>query len=137
MRLIIGQRQSGRTTKLLELAARYQRENDKHVCVIIAHNMDMAEWLSKGVMRRHVELWFESNGQRGLDPSRTIIEHANGFGMRNRGRSWSNDLGEVRPHHVFAFVDDVDLLRPGAWDQLNQELTMHGVAVAAVTIEVK
>lgn len=137
MRLIIGGRQSGRTTRLLEMAAKYQRDNDKHTCLIIAHTQHTAEWLAKEIMVVHVQDWFNSGGEMGLDPARTIVECAAHFEYRARGQWWSNDDGTVKPHHVFAFIDNVDLIQPPGYDILNQELTLRGVAVAAVTIEAK
>lgn len=135
MRLITGHRQSGRTTRLCELAARYQRENPKHVCLLIAPTVARATWLSQEVMRTHILEWFDTGGELGLDPARTVIEHRGDFSHRNRGNTWANPDGEMRPHHVFAFVDDVNEYSQEEWDHLNNELTMLGVAVAGVVVE--
>lgn len=136
MRIIMDQRARGRTEALLDAASKLQESNPGFVVILIAPYMQRADYLSRRVMER-IQIWLDGEEDRGLDPARTLVEHAQYIGMRLRGRSlvMSNTMhvpGQPSPaHKVFAFIDDADELGQGVWDNLMDDLTASGVAVAA------
>jgi hypothetical protein len=121
-------RAMGRTTRLLDAAASLQESHDKHVTLILAPYHQRAHYLSSMAYER-IQWWLEGETQGGvLDPARTIVDSVDGWAHRNRGKRWTDTPGE---HHTFAFIDDADELGQRAWDNIMDDLTVHGIAVSA------
>lgn len=137
MKVIMGRRATGRTERLLVAAAALQLRHDEFVVVFVAPTHRRAHYLSTRVFEL-IEGWQGMTAAPVLDPSRTIVDSAQGLGSRLRGSATVTALTEHTPgnpspsHKVFAFIDDADALGQVAYDQLMDDLTRAGVAVSAV-----
>lgn len=130
MMIIMDRRGHGRTERLLLAAEALQDRHPNLTALFIAPYFQRADYMSRRVMER-INLWLDGEGE-GLDPARTIVEHAGDIGMRLRGgRLDGASTTPGDPHRVFAFIDDADELGQHAWDRLMDDLTVNGIAVSA------
>lgn len=131
VRIIMDRRAHGRTEQLLLAAEEMQQRHDNLTALLIAPYHQRAEYLASRAMER-IDVWMSGEEGGGLDPARTIVEHAGDIGWRLRGGRLAG--ASMRPgdsHKVFAFVDDADDLGQVRWDRMMDDLTVNGIAVSA------
>ena len=120
---IHGDRQTGRTTRLVEEAAKLQEEVPVALVLFIAPYVQRAQFLS-GVV--HASCMAYTQGERGCIPDQTIVI---GVWKHGKLRGYSSPA----PHHkVFAFIDDSDEFPDREWDELLRELEANRIAIGGV-----
>lgn len=126
---ISGRRATGRSTRLLDEASRWQEADDEVLTYILTHTVHSAERYMMDMVMERIKGWVENDPEceYPLDPQRTIV-HSAGAAMAHGGSRLRGLDGAV-------FIDDFDIIEQRQPDILEQLRCYTRLTVAAVVVE--